>query len=941
MTVAAGATVELGVSFSPTSAGAASGQLTIASNDPSAAAIVVGLSGMGAISSTPSLGALTCASGTITGAGMDNCTVTLTSAAPSNGLSISLISNNPAVNVPTTVQVAAGASSAAFTAMVNAVSSRETVMLSASVNGTSQSFSLQLNAITPGLSISASNLSFGNVAVGTASAQSLTLSSTGMEAVTVSATTVAGSGFAVSGGNVPVTLAPGQTANLNVQFDPMAPGPASGQLTISSDSSNGGSIVVGLSGTGTITSVPVVSGVSCASSSVTGSTTDSCAVNLSAAAGSDGLLVGLTSSNSAVTVPSGVTIAPGATSAPFVATITAVTTAQSAILTASAGGASESVGLQLNPAAAALNASTTNVTFGNVNVNTTATRHVILTSSGNIPVTISSMSVTGNGFVVSGISVPQTLNPNQSVPLTVQFDPTSEGAVSGAITLVSNAATNGTLTLGLSGTGTISILPTLSAMSCASNSLTGSATDACTVTLSAAAPTGGQSVNLSSSNAAVSVPAAVVIPAGSTSGGFTATATSVSTAQTVTLTAATANTTQTFALQLGASVPTLSISTSSLSFGNVAVNSTSTQSLVLTSTGTTYVTVNGAAINGSGFTASGANFPLTLSPGQTATLTVQFNPPTTGAASGTLTLNSNSSTGPSTAVSLSGNGVPVLNGLTCANATMSGAGTDNCTVTLNAPAGNGGYIVSVASNNSSVAVPATVLIPSGATSAGFAATVTAVSSAATATLTANASSVTETFAIQLGGSSGQLNLSATSLDFGDVKLNTPATQTLSVTTNSILPIAVSLTTVTGPGFSLLGSGLPISITAGQPATIQVQFNPTTGGSSTGALTIVTTSLTNPTTVVALSGTGVTVSYEVNLAWEAPASSDDPVAGYDVLRSSDGGSSYQELNSSPTTQTAYTDTAVQNGQSYEYEVESVDASGVTSVPSNLATVAVPN
>jgi fibronectin type 3 domain-containing protein len=40
------------------------------------------------------------------------------------------------------------------------------------------------------------------------------------------------------------------------------------------------------------------------------------------------------------------------------------------------------------------------------------------------------------------------------------------------------------------------------------------------------------------------------------------------------------------------------------------------------------------------------------------------------------------------------------------------------------------------------------------------------------------------------------------------------------------------------------------------------------------------------------------------------------------------------------QTTYVDTSVQDGQSYDYIVESVDAVGVTSTPSNTATVVIP-
>ena len=147
-------------------------------------------------------------------------------------------------------------------------------------------------------------------------------------------------------------------------------------------------------------------------------------------------------------------------------------------------------------------------------------------------------------------------------------------------------------------------------------------------------------------------------------------------------------------------MPTLGVSATSLSFGNESVNSAATQTLTLSSTGTAAVTISAETISGAGFTVSGATFPLTLNPNQTATLTVQFDPTAAGAATGALTLTSNSSTGTTTTVSLSGTGVPVLTGLTCTNGSFTGAGTDSCTVTLNAAAATGGFAVSLASNNS-------------------------------------------------------------------------------------------------------------------------------------------------------------------------------------------------------------------------------------------------
>ena len=94
-----------------------------------------------------------------------------------------------------------------------------------------------------------------------------------------------------------------------------------------------------------------------------------------------------------------------------------------------------------------------------------------------------------------------------------------------------------------------------------------------------------------------------------------------------------------------AAVAKLGVSATSLSFGSSNISAATTQPVTLTSTGTASVTVSAAAVSGSGFTVSGAAFPLTLSPNQTATLTVQFAPTAAGAATGALTLTSNSPQG--------------------------------------------------------------------------------------------------------------------------------------------------------------------------------------------------------------------------------------------------------------------------------------------------------
>jgi fibronectin type 3 domain-containing protein len=120
----------------------------------------------------------------------------------------------------------------------------------------------------------------------------------------------------------------------------------------------------------------------------------------------------------------------------------------------------------------------------------------------------------------------------------------------------------------------------------------------------------------------------------------------------------------------------------------------------------------------------------------------------------------------------------------------------------------------------------------------------------------------------------------------------------------------------------------------------VQFDPTVAGAATGQLTIVSNSSTNSTAVVPLTGTGTATAYAVDLSWNAPTTSADPVAGYNVYRALSGSSTYQLLNSSVDTQTTYTDSTVQNGQVYDYIVESVDDNGNESVPTTPVAVTIP-
>ena len=446
VTLKPGESLALTVRFKPSAAALVTGQLAVSSN---AGVATVGLHGTGAATkSAPTIGAISCKSTSITGSLADPCSVSLSSTAPTGGVAVTLASSSTKVAVPAGITVPAGAAAASFTAEIAAVGTAQTATISAAANGSAKSIALQLRPSAAALALSASSLSFGDVAVGTSVAKSVTLTSTGTAPVTIKSDSITGTGFSVSGGSFPATLNPGQALVLTVQFNPTTAGSTTGQLVISSSTATS---VVSLSGSGSKT-VPGVSALSCDSTSITGSAADSCKVTLSGSAPKAGVTVALISSSTKLTVPASVTIPATATSATFTANAAAVSTAQSVKLTASSGNTSRSISLQLNPASAQLSINATTISFGAIVVNHQTTQIVTLTSTGKAAVTVKSASVTGAGFSLSPVTLPATLNPGQTLLLTLIYSPTTTGSQNGQLTIVSNSSTNPTVTLALSGT---------------------------------------------------------------------------------------------------------------------------------------------------------------------------------------------------------------------------------------------------------------------------------------------------------------------------------------------------------------------------------------------------------------------------------------------------------------------------------------------------------
>ncbi|HXA75822.1 MAG TPA: choice-of-anchor D domain-containing protein [Candidatus Acidoferrales bacterium] len=96
----------------------------------------------------------------------------------------------------------------------------------------------------------------------------------------------------------------------------------------------------------------------------------------------------------------------------------------------------------------------------------------------------------------------------------------------------------------------------------------------------------------------------------------------------------------------GSDQPQLSATPTSLSLGNVALTSSSTQTVTLTNVGNSSVNVSQISVSGAGFSTSGPTLPLTLAPGQSTSASVVFAPTGYGTFTGSVSVVSSATNSP-------------------------------------------------------------------------------------------------------------------------------------------------------------------------------------------------------------------------------------------------------------------------------------------------------
>jgi hypothetical protein len=308
------------------------------------------------------------------------------------------------------------------------------------------------------LSAAPASISFGNVQTGTTQSQSDTISNTGGTSVTITQAVVTGNGFGSTGLNLPLTLAPGQSATMNIIFAPQATGGASGNVALTNDGS-GSPLNIALSGTAVASGSLMESPTSFSFGNVQVGTSQSQNETLTNS-GSESLTIsqvtvtGAGFSDTGLNLP--ITLEPSQSATFGVMFAPASVGPGNGSLAITISGSSTPFNLALSGtgvAPATLTATPAGLTFANVQVGQNLVQSESVKNTGGSNATISLAKVTGAGFSISGLSTPTTLTPGQSAAFNVTFAPPSAGNFSGSVAVTSNAS-NPNLTISLTGSGT-------------------------------------------------------------------------------------------------------------------------------------------------------------------------------------------------------------------------------------------------------------------------------------------------------------------------------------------------------------------------------------------------------------------------------------------------------------------------------------------------------
>lgn len=884
----------LTVTFVPTADGSRSGTVTAQGNFTGGAPSM-GLSGAGVIpvaSLSPS--SLTFA-GQIVGTISATQAVTLTNSGDGT-LTIGQISASSdfAQTNNCAASLAVGASCTISVSFAPTTTGSRSGSLTVTSNGTPASSSVPLTGTgtVPVAAFSPTSLAFAAQSVNTSStAQSVTLSNSGTAPLSITSITVSGD-FSQTN-NCGTSVAAGASCTMNIVFTPTAIGNRSGTLTLSSNS-NPAPAAVTLTGTGTAAVATLSPGSLSFSSQLLGTTSAAQSVTLSNT-GNVALAISALSITGDFTQTNNCapSLDPGAScTISVVFSPTAVGSRTGSLsLTSNSNTAPTPVTLSGTGLAAVAALSPSSLTFGTQTVGTsTASQAVTLTNSGNIALSISALTVTGDFSQTNNCGTSLAAGANCTINLV--FSPTALGSRTGSLSLTSNS-NNNPAPVSLSGTGLASVAAfSPSSLIFASQSV-GSSSTAQAVTLT---NNGNTSLSISS-----------IL----TSGDFSQTnncGTSLAAGASCTINVvfsptALGNRTGSLVLWSNsnpapaavslsgiglAAVATLS--PSSLAFPSLAVGSSSAgQAVTLTNNGNSSLSIS--SISTSGDFSQTNNCGTSLGAGASCTINVVFSPAGVGSRTGSLSLSSNSTPAPA-AVNLSGTGLGAvasfsptsltfgtqLVGTSSAAQAVTLSNTGNTALTISAFVMAGDF---AQTNNCGTSLAA------GATCTVNVTFVPTARGSRSGSMGLNSNTTGPRPGANLSGTgiAPVASFSPTSLTRASQVVNTTsAAQTVTLTNSGDATLTISSIAIASDFAQTNNCGA--SLATGASCTFNVTFKPLASGPRSGSLTISDNAGGSPQ-FVSLSGTGL--DYTLSASPSSVTVTAGGTASYTVTASAQGGS----------------------------------------------------
>jgi hypothetical protein len=301
----------------------------------------------------------------------------------------------------------------------------------------------------------------------------------------------------------------------------------------------------------------------------------------------------------------------------------------------------------------------TSIGFGNVQIGTSQTKTDIVANTGGSSITITQATVTGTGFSISGWTLPLTLGVGQRASVSIIFTPQSAGSASGNIAVSTD---NGTANITLSATavaaGDLTTSPTSFTFgnvlvgNTSSQTETLKNTGLTDLTVTAATITGS-----GFNYAGLSLPLILAPNQASTFSVSFAPTTAASSNGNLSLTVSGSTTSLDMALSgAGVTPANLTANPTSLTFTNVQVGNSSTQTVTVKNTGGSNAQISQVKASGTGFSVSAITTPVTLISGQSTSFSVTFSPGSAGNFSGSVSVTSDASY-PNLTVALTGSAV--------------------------------------------------------------------------------------------------------------------------------------------------------------------------------------------------------------------------------------------------------------------------------------------